>query len=552
MRKSSIAIIVFLALSAVMALGLRVYKFGQIPVSTYIDETAIGLDALSIAKTGKDMHGGPWLQAIIPSYGDYKLPGYLYVSVIAAFFTQVPALVIRLPALFIGVLTPLVVGAVVYELFTVIEKKKPTNVVKAVALFSAFAVWTMPWSIHFSRVGFEGHLGQLFVSAAVYCALRAVKQPRWFIASSILTAASIYTYYSTRFVIPVILLTIFIILGLQKRLRLQHLVFGVLSSVLILVLLIPMQLSPLYKESQRFRLSAQNVMHDMPAYVEYANELQEKDGNSFFSHVVHHRYVYLVKSFGKNVLEHLSPSYIFFVGDHNLRHGTGNSGILLWASIPFFAAGLYVLAKRYWLSGFILLLWLGAALVPASVPIEVPHALRSLNALPVYAMILGIGMGELYHWLKRKKFGLVVFCFFLVLLAGNLFFYLYDYSMVYPQRSADVWADGNIQMARKVQELQQNNTSIIVAGDEKLYLWIALYSDDPVSLIQQPEQNRFMQQHLGNAYVGMEYLRDSSIAKTGTFLIGSPDVISQLIEPETVMKISGWEGKEEYVGGTMR
>jgi hypothetical protein len=167
-------------------------------------------------------------------------------------------------------------------------------------------------------------------------------------------------------------------------------------------------------------------------------------------------------------------------------------------------------------------------------------------------MILGIGMGELYHWLKRKKFGLVVFCFFLVLLAGNLFFYLYDYSMVYPQRSADVWADGNIQMARKVQELQQNNTSIIVAGDEKLYLWIALYSDDPVSLIQQPEQNRFMQQHLGNAYVGMEYLRDSSIAKTGTFLIGSPDVISQLIEPETVMKISGWEGKEEYVGGTMR
>jgi len=37
-------------------------------------EVAIGVEAYSISQTGKEVLGKSWLQAIYPSYGDYKAP----------------------------------------------------------------------------------------------------------------------------------------------------------------------------------------------------------------------------------------------------------------------------------------------------------------------------------------------------------------------------------------------------------------------------------------------------------------------------------------------
>ncbi|KKT97629.1 MAG: hypothetical protein UX00_C0008G0003 [Microgenomates group bacterium GW2011_GWB1_45_17] len=63
-----------------IAAVLRLYKLGSIPVSMYIDEIAIGVDAKSIAQTGRDMHGHSWLTPMFLSYGDYKLPVYIWIA----------------------------------------------------------------------------------------------------------------------------------------------------------------------------------------------------------------------------------------------------------------------------------------------------------------------------------------------------------------------------------------------------------------------------------------------------------------------------------------
>ena len=50
-----------------VAVFLRFYQLGEIPVSLYWDEVAMLVDAKSVAATGMDMHGRAWYQVMYPS-----------------------------------------------------------------------------------------------------------------------------------------------------------------------------------------------------------------------------------------------------------------------------------------------------------------------------------------------------------------------------------------------------------------------------------------------------------------------------------------------------
>src|SRR3989339_882194 len=81
-----------------IAFFIRVLGLGQIPVGQYVDEIAITLDSHVIAQTGKDMHGRSFFFAIIPSYGDYKLPVYIWFSSLTTLFFGAGAFATRLPS----------------------------------------------------------------------------------------------------------------------------------------------------------------------------------------------------------------------------------------------------------------------------------------------------------------------------------------------------------------------------------------------------------------------------------------------------------------------
>src|SRR3989344_208950 len=64
-----------------VALILRFYKLGVIPDGLQQDESSIGYNAYSILLTGKDEHG-VFLPQNFQAFGEYKLPGYIYASVV--------------------------------------------------------------------------------------------------------------------------------------------------------------------------------------------------------------------------------------------------------------------------------------------------------------------------------------------------------------------------------------------------------------------------------------------------------------------------------------
>src|SRR4030042_267830 len=70
--------ILFLILCA--AVALRFYQLGSVPASPDWDEVALGYNAYSILKTGRDEYG-TFLPLSIRSYDDYKPPLYTYLTV---------------------------------------------------------------------------------------------------------------------------------------------------------------------------------------------------------------------------------------------------------------------------------------------------------------------------------------------------------------------------------------------------------------------------------------------------------------------------------------
>ncbi|MEK7500015.1 MAG: hypothetical protein AAB649_05420, partial [Patescibacteria group bacterium] len=184
-----------------------------------------------------------------------------------------------------------------------------------------------------------------------------------------------------------------------------------------------------------------------------------------------------LKDLATHYAEHFDLSYLFISGDVNLRHSTGKTGIMLVTFAPLFFAGVYVCARKEQKIGIFLVVWYLIALLPASVPNEVPHALRSINGLGVVALLCGLGAVELFSFFQKKRFGKIIISVFICAILLNLFMFLHDYAVHYPTRSADAWSYGKKQIAQFIEKEKATRDHILVAVDDSIYLWVLFYGN---------------------------------------------------------------------------
>ena len=94
----------WLILIILLAAVLRFYKLGQVPSGFVNDEAAFGYNAYSLLKTGKDEFGKAW-PIIFRSFGEGKLPVYVYLTVPSVAIFGLNEFAVRLPSALFGVLT---------------------------------------------------------------------------------------------------------------------------------------------------------------------------------------------------------------------------------------------------------------------------------------------------------------------------------------------------------------------------------------------------------------------------------------------------------------
>lgn len=544
-----------------LAFTVRLFKLGQIPSGLYWDEVAMLADAKVLSKTGRDLHQNSWLQPLFISYGDYKLPVYLWLAAVSVNVLGATNLALRLVSALAGIGTIIISVLIVRRLFSQIKQQR------LLALGVIAALGLSPWAIMFSRTGFEGHLGQMFLALAVLFALKAKQKWWWLLVATFWASLATYTYFSVRFVWPIILFGILVFELLQPESKLRLLPkntpiwFNIsLSTVLLLGLsfglfaisLLPMINSPNYQASNQFRFSTISILN-MKDWAVIQNQLRAQAGNTILARVFYHRQWLMLREFFKNISDNLSLNFLFLNGDPNLRHGTGLHGLFLLPFLGFFAIGFYQLARHYWRQLMLILIWWLAALVPASVPEETPHALRSLNALVPLSLIIGFGIYWVLQWLLVKQdylskvklviaSGLVTAS--LVCFGG----FTYHYFNVYPTQSNHDWQTGFKPTAKKICQLSDQANQVWVAmGDDRFFLWPLAYCDYSTETINNLkfDQNYHLTQ-LDNIFFDSFNLNKFNASSDKILLVTDRTQLRQQVKIEPTKQVSLPNNNQAY------
>ena len=176
----------FFVIIIVLAAVLRLYNLDKVPPGVNRDEASIGYTAYSLMHTAKDEYG-KFLPISFESFGDWKLPLYIYTTIPFVKIFGLSELAVRLPSAIAGVMSVVAIYYLAKLLFTS----------ETLALLASLVLAIMPWHIHISRVESEAITAVLFTILGSICYLLAIKKKSLMplILSAIIFSLTYYTYH---------------------------------------------------------------------------------------------------------------------------------------------------------------------------------------------------------------------------------------------------------------------------------------------------------------------------------------------------------------------
>lgn len=415
------------ALILICSLGLflRVWHLGEYPATLYGDEQAFAWNAYNILLLGQDEYGTPY-PLHFRSFDDYKapIPVYLLVPFIASFGLN--AFAIRLPIALAGAGTVLATYVLARQFFS-----------KRISLITSFLLAVSPWHVHVSRGYFETTLSLLFVVWAVPLFLKSRGRYSGLLISHFLFALALYSYFTPRIVLPLLLPFLYIVQHRvdRKTYTIRKLF---LSGLFLLFLLTPLiGLSVFSNGSARFTKLTSSLQSDIVRVVNRersATLLPET-----WKKILHNKATVGMRTVKENYLEQLSINFWYLFGDSSLRYFPGNTGMFYFAELLVIPIGIYALLRRH-VRFFVLFVgWILIAAVPSAI-VGKPFGLRSLGILPAPFFFVGYGIDCVLKFFRRSIFVGVCIA---VIFSFSLGSYLLRYYLEYPVYAATWWGYEN-------------------------------------------------------------------------------------------------------------
>ncbi len=454
-----------------LALFLRIYQLDRVPVSMSWDEVAIGYNAWSIVKTGKDEYGVSW-PVLFKSFNDYKLPGYIYSAALSIKLLGFTDFAVRFPSALFGALTVIAFYFLIKE-FQERETPSPRspnpNNSKYLPLLGSLLMAISPWHLQFSRGAYEANGSLLFVVIGFWLLLGARRKPRLFIGAAVSFTMALYFYYTARLLLPLVLLVYALIYRKKLLQQVKWLGISLLVGVICLLPILP----KFFAESNT-RIGQVSIFSDEASSIDYTIA-GARSPQSWWAKLYYNRRVGYLTRFLDNYLTNNSLSFLFVTGDPYPRHRIWGMGYLYLWQLPFFIFGLTVLLKRRSKIDLFVLGWWILGAVPASLTTGSPHGLRTLTTLPVllYVSVIGLELGSKVVRNKWKKVatGTVLVCAFISFI-GYLVYY-YDFT---PRQVAQNWGDGHRELFAQLPQLAKNYDDVVITGTYfKPYIYALYY-----------------------------------------------------------------------------
>ena len=439
-----------LILIILLAAFLRLFRLDSNPPSLHWDETAIGYNAYSILKTGRDEYGN-LLPLIFKYFGDYKPGFYIYLAVPSIALFGLNEFAVRLPSALIGVLTVWLTFQFTFLLF----KKKP------LALLVSLALAISPWHLQFSRGAWEANTALFLILAGVLSLLKAEKKKiSWLYLSVVSFTAALFSYQGSKMFVPLVILGLMICFWKKiKALPSKHLL---ISMIIILMMAVPIYLSVFSGGGGRLKVMS---IFSYPRHEREINQiLQEDNNNQLFFSLFHTEPLALTRSILERYFNHFSGRFLFFECDcSSLRHGPPYIGVLYFLDFFFLLAGAYWLIRQNSSASKFIWFWLLFSPLPAALSRDSIQATRSLNVILPLMVIIGCGIYQIYLWLREQKKILYVLCsmFFVLWYIWCFVYYLDQYYIHYPRQSSQYWQYGYKDVVNKIYPIRNNYLKII-------------------------------------------------------------------------------------------
>lgn len=449
----------------IVATIIRLFGLNTLP-SLNPDEAALGYNAYSLLKTGKDEHGASW-PLHFKSFGDYKPGGYVYLAMPFIKSFGLNPLAIRLPNLILSVLT----------IFILFKTVSILTLNFRLSCLSALVLTLSPWHIHFSRGAWESNTALFFILLGVYlffCLKKNLVSSYLFLSLTSFVA-SLYIYHSARLISPLLVLFLFIS---NWKLIISNLKKIIIVCTLAAVLTLPVAIS-FMNSGGTTRLGGVGLTADYGP-IARAEELLNQHGNTQLTNrVTHNKRLLYVLSWAQKYTSHFDLNFLFINGDEVPRSKSPDMGQLYLIELPFLILGIVYLFKTKSLKplSLITVTWLLVAPVPSSLTFQAPSALRALSMTIPLSII--IASGTYYFFDLTKKYfphNLFLISIFYIY---SVYYFINAYFIHAPKRFPFAWNTGFSEIVPYL-ESQKDKYQDIYFTDKYdqpyiLYLFFAKY-----------------------------------------------------------------------------
>lgn len=461
-------IVIILVISVCLSFFLAVYKDNVSPPCFNSDEAAFAYNAYSILHTGADEYGNV-MPLRLKSFGDYKMPLYSYFSIpfIATFGLN--ELGARALNIFIALLFPLAMYALVKELF---EKEE-------IAAIAAFVISVSLGKGLMERQAHEGILASFLIIIATLFFVRFLKKETYTnaIFFVVFLVLSLFSYQSSRIFAAFFFVYILIYFFIQRK-------TGSARKFFIIILLIGIGLFAItdvvYKPARVQNLFLTNTA----GFTLRINELIGEGG----SRISYNKLTEGIKEFVANQMTYYSPQFLAIDGDSNYRFGfPGMMGPMTIIEYLFIFAGIYFLFRnsdrwRYLLLGLII-----AAPITAALSWNGLSVTRAIFLIIVLLIVASYGGYYFVIQFKKRRFYLslivALFCAEIICLFYSWDFYLNHY----PKRAivTQAWECGYSELGDYIkQNYNKFDTFYITQKNGEPYIFLLFYLKYPSQLYQ--------------------------------------------------------------------
>lgn len=463
---------VILAGIFLLGLFLRLSNLDVAPPGFNADEAALGYNAYSLLKTGKDEWGTSW-PLVFKSFSDYKPGLYVYLDLPFVAILGLNELSVRLPSIILGALSILLIYFLSQEFFGK----------KSVALASSFLLAISPWHLHYSRGAWETNVATFFMLAGVLTFVKSLTNLRWLWLSVLSLVSAMYTYQTPRLIIPILIFLL--VIFYWKKLMIKK---NIAPAFFMVVLMIPLMVI-LSTNAGLARFQGVSIFSD-PGPWNRTNQERgyHQNPGDFWARFYHNRLIAYGGSFLSHYLDHFSPNFLFINGDSLGRNKVPGIGQMYLLEIFTILAGFYFWLKGKFENTKIIFLWLMIAPLAASLTYQTPHVLRAHNMVVPLTLVSGLGLGILLEKIWQLTLPLRYLLMTLLSFSTIIFIsgYFHQYFIHLPKQYALEWEYGFSQVVPYVMTNLNKYQKIVITNryDQPYILFLFYSSYDPIKYQQ--------------------------------------------------------------------